>query len=185
MEEDKYKKGVPASEETLGNGGEVQESASQASYEELQKQFEDLKKSSDDYLDSLQRERASFANYRRRIEQDNALVYDAALADSIKLFLPVLDDLERALKNKPTNETSAPWVAGIELILLKLRKAMESKHVTEIAAKPGEAFDPHYHEAVTHEENEEWTDGQIIEVVQTGYKLKDRIIRPALVRVAK
>ena len=74
MEEDKYKKGVPASEETPGNGGEVQESASQASYEELQKQFEDLKKSSDDYLDSLQRERASFANYRRRIEQDNALV---------------------------------------------------------------------------------------------------------------
>ncbi|MFZ3069681.1 MAG: nucleotide exchange factor GrpE [Anaerolineaceae bacterium] len=153
--------------------------------EDLQKEYAQLKAQSDEYLDSLQRERASFANYKKRIDLDNVLVYDNALAEQVKIFLPVVDDLERALKNKPNNSALVPWVNGIELILQKLLKTLESKGVKPIEVKPGDNFDPTFQEAVTHEENPDYSDGQVIEAVQTGYKLKDRIIRPVLVRVAK
>ena len=107
------------------------------------------------------------------------------LGDHVKLFLPVVDDLERALKNAPSNPEFSGWVAGIDLILKKLLKTLENQNVSVIALKPGDLFDPLNQEAISHEENNRFSDGQIIEVVQTGYQLKDRIIRPALVRVAK
>ena len=138
-----------------------------------------------EYLDSLQRERASFANYKRRIDQENAAMAERLLGDHVKLFLPVVDDLERALKNAPSNPEFSGWVAGIDLILKKLLKTLENQNVSVIALKPGDLFDPLNQEAISHEENDRFSDGQIIEVVQTGYQLKDRIIRPALVRVAK
>ena len=138
-----------------------------------------------EYLDSLQRERASFANYKRRIDQENALMADRLLGDHVKLFLPVVDDLERALKNAPSDPNFSGWVSGIDLILKKLLKTLESRNVSPIELKPGDLFDPLNQEAISHEENDRFSDGQIIEVVQTGYQLKDRIIRPALVRVAK
>lgn len=153
--------------------------------ETLQKDFDQLKAKSNEYLDSLQRERASFANYKKRIDQDQLLVYESALVDQVKMFLPVVDDLERALKNKPNELTIEQWVSGIELILQKLLKTLESKEVKAFEVKPGDAFDPTFQEAVTHEEDANYSDGQVIETVQNGYKLKDRIIRPALVRVAK
>ncbi len=151
----------------------------------LQSACESLKAQSAEYLDSLQRERASFANYRKRVEQDNHLVYDNALADLIKAFLPVVDDLERAPKNSPSDPEADPWISGIAPILQKLMKTLEAKGVSALDVKPGDEFDPAFHEAVTHEENPDYSDSQVIEVVQTGYKLKDRVIRPALVRVAK
>ncbi|NLG41124.1 MAG: nucleotide exchange factor GrpE [Chloroflexi bacterium] len=139
----------------------------------------------DEYLDSLQRERASFANYKRRIDQENAALADRLLGEHIKIFLPVMDDLERALNHTPSDPDCANWISGIDLIRKKLVKTLESRNVTIIDLKPGDLFDPLNQEAVTHEENDQYSDGQIIEVVQTGYQLKDRIIRPALVRVAK
>lgn len=139
----------------------------------------------DEYLDSLQRERASFANYKRRIDQENAALTDRLLGEHIKIFLPVMDDLERALNHTPSDPDCANWISGIDLIRKKLVKTLESRNVTIIDLKPGDLFDPLNQEAVTHEENDQYSDGQIIEVVQTGYQLKDRIIRPALVRVAK
>lgn len=139
----------------------------------------------DEYLDSLQRERASFANYKRRIELDNAALADRLLGEHIKIFLPVMDDLERALDHAPKEPECANWIAGIELIRKKLLTTLDAQHVTEIKLKPGDMFDPTNQEAVTHEESDQFSDGEIIEVVRTGYQLKDRIIRPALVRVAK
>lgn len=151
----------------------------------LDEEFVELKAKADEYLDSLQRERASFANYKRRMDQDNAMLADRLLGDHVKLFLPVVDDLERALNHIPTDPDCANWIAGIDLIRKKLLKTLENQNVGVIDLKPGDLFDPFNQEAVTHEENEQYSDGQIIEVVQTGYQLKDRIIRPALVRVAK
>ena len=138
-----------------------------------------------EYLDSLQRERASFANYKRRVDQENAVMADRLLGDHVKLFLPVVDDLERALKNAPADPNFSGWVEGIDLILKKLLKTLANQNVNQIELKPGDLFDPINQEAISHEENDRFSDGQIIEVVQTGYQLKDRIIRPALVRVAK
>ncbi len=139
----------------------------------------------DEYLDCWQRERASFANYKRRVEQDNAVMADRLLGEHIKLFLPVMDDLERALDHSPADPDCASWIAGIELIRKKLLKTLETQDVSVIDLNPGDMFDPINQEAVTHEENDRFSDGQIIEVVQTGYQLKERVIRPAKVRVAK
>ncbi|HBO34825.1 MAG TPA: nucleotide exchange factor GrpE [Anaerolineaceae bacterium] len=138
-----------------------------------------------EYLDSLQRERASFANYKRRIDQENAALADRLLGDHIKIFLPVMDDLERALNHTPSDPDCANWISGIDLIRKKLLKTLETQNVSTIDLKPGDLFDPLNQEAVTHEENDQFSDGQIIEVLQTGYQIHDRIIRPALVRVAK
>ena len=151
----------------------------------LKAENEDLRKQNEDYLDSLQRERASFANYKRRIDLDNASFAERLLAEHVKFFLPVVDDLERSLQHRPEDPDCAGWIAGVELILQKLLKSLEAKDVHPLDLKPGDNFDPNTQEAVTHEENDTYTDGQIIEVVQTGYKIKDRVIRPALVRVAK
>jgi molecular chaperone GrpE len=151
----------------------------------LKAENEDLRKQNEDYLDSLQRERASFANYKRRIDLDNASYADRLLAEHVKFFLPVADDLERSLLHRPEDPECASWIQGIELILQKLLKSLEAKDVRPMDIKPGDMFDPNTQEAVTHEENDTYADGQIIEVVQNGYQIKDRVIRPALVRVAK
>mgnify|MGYP000845589788 FL=1 len=151
----------------------------------LQAENADLRKQSEDYLDSLQRERASFANYKRRIDMDNASYAERLLGEHVKYFLPVADDLERSLSHLPEDPDCANWISGIELILQKLLKTLEAKDVRPLELKPGDMFDPTTQEAVTHEENDTYSDGQIIEVVQTGYQIKDRVIRPALVRVAK
>ncbi len=151
----------------------------------LQAENADLRKQNEEYLDSLQRERASFANYKRRIDLDNASYAERLLAEHVKFFLPVVDDLERSLLHRPADPDCASWISGIELIRQKLMKSLETKDVRTLDLKPGDMFDPNTQEAVTHEENDQFSDGEIIEVVQTGYQIKDRVIRPALVRVAK
>ena len=160
-------------------------SSSENELEMLRNENEQLRVQSAEYLDSLQRERASFANYRRRVDQENLQIYDIALGDLVRIFLPVVDDLERALKQKPDIPEVDPWYQGIELTLQKLYKTLESKGVQKLEVNPGDQFDPSIHEAVSHEDHPDFSDGQVVEVLQNGYKLKDRIIRPALVRVAK
>lgn len=158
------------------------------SYEELnglQKQIADLKTQSDEYLSGLQRERADFANYKRRVDLEQQSTYQYALADLVKPFLVVIDDLERALKHTPNNEDFKSWISGISLIYQKLIQTIENQGVERLQIKPGDEFDPLRFEAVTHEETPDFENGQVIEVLQSGYKIKDRIIRPALVRVAK
>jgi len=171
--------------ESADDQGNAQTTQGESELIALKSACEDLKAQSAEYLDSLQRERASFANYKKRVDQDNLLVYDNALADLIKVFLPVVDDLERAMKNRPSDPEADPWISGIGLILQKLMKTLDARGVSALDVQPGDDFDPAFQEAVTHEENPEYSDSQVIEVVQTGYKLKDRVIRPALVRVAK
>jgi len=151
----------------------------------LKAENEDLRKQNEDYLDSLQRERASFANYKRRIDLDNASYADRLLAEHVKFFLPVADDLERSLLHRPEDPECASWIQGIGAHPAKLLKSLDAKDVRPMDIKPGDMFDPNTQEAVTHEENDTYTNGQIIEVIQTGYQIKDRVIRPALVRVAK
>ena len=160
-------------------------SSSETELEMLRTENEQLRVQSAEYLDSLQRERASFANYRRRVDQENLQIYDIALGDLVRIFLPVVDDLERALKQKPDIPEVDPWYQGIELTLQKLYKTLESKGVQKLEVNPGDQFDPSIHEAVSHEDHPDFSDGQVVEVLQNGYKLKDRIVRPALVRVAK
>ncbi len=154
-------------------------------YDALQTQLADLKSQSEEYLNGLQRERADFANYKRRIDQESLNTYQNALADIVKVFLSVSDDLDRALANRPGDEVCKPWVDGIELISKKLMRSLVNQGIQKLEVNPGDAFDPNLFEAVTHEEHEDYSNGQVIEVLTPGYKIKERIIRPATVRVAK
>ena len=101
----------------------------------------------------------------------------------IKIFLDVLDDLERALDDKPAQGDGKTWGSGIELIAQKLHNRLEAEGVTPMKAL-GEDFDPNIHEALMKEESDEYESGKIIEVMQEGYWIGEKVLRPALVRVA-
>jgi molecular chaperone GrpE len=134
-----------------------------------------------EYRDGWARSQAEFQNYKKRIERDNELTYSSMKGDIIKKVLPALDDLERALQNRPADDA---WASGVELIARKLQNILESEGVKRIEAQ-GAAFDPTFHEAISHEPSNEVESEHVIAVVQNGYMLGERVIRPALVRVAQ
>ena len=152
--------------------------------EDLHTKLEELEKKASEYLDGWQRSRAEFANYKKRIEREQAQTYQNAAGSVLKKFLEVADDLERALKNRPQDQEGAEWAQGIELIYRKILAIMESEGIT-VMNLDGQFFDPNFHEAISHEDVEGYQEGQIIEVVKQGYLLGDRVLRPALVRVAR
>lgn len=153
-------------------------------YNELQKKTSDAEQKCKDYFEGWQRERADFLNYRKRIERENAQLNQNLSGQIIKKYLVVLDDLERALKSRPTQGEGAVWSQGVELITRKLATILDGEGLKPIEAA-GAMFDPLLHEAITHEDSPDHQSGQIIEVVQQGYMLGDRVLRPALVRVAR
>jgi molecular chaperone GrpE len=152
--------------------------------EALQAELAESRTRADEYLDGWQRSRAEFANYKKRIERDQLAVSQNAAGRIIKRYLEILDDLERALKNRPQEGEGAAWANGIELIYRKFKSILESEGITPMEAE-GQQFDPNLHEAITSEESDDHESGQIIEVLQQGYMLGDRVLRPAMVRVAR
>ena len=152
-----------------------------AEVESLNKRLADAEAKTAEYRDSWMRSQAEFQNYKKRLERDNELTYVSMKGDIIKKVLPALDDLERALQNRPAND---PWASGIELIARKLQNLLESEGIKRIEAQ-GQEFDPNFHEAISHEPADGVKSGFVIAVVQNGYMLGDRVIRPALVRVAQ
>jgi len=155
-----------------------------ASQEPIQSELESLKAQADEYLDGWQRARAEFVNYKKRMEREQSEARDRIAGDTLLRFLGVLDDLERALKDRPSDGDAASWAEGIELIYRKLSALVIAEGVEEIFAE-GTSFDPVLHEALSHEQSDGHSEGQVIEVVQRGYRMGDRVLRPALVRVAK
>ncbi|MGV8025906.1 MAG: nucleotide exchange factor GrpE [Anaerolineaceae bacterium] len=154
------------------------------SMEEQLKEIDDLKEKANTYSEGWQRERADFDNYRKRVMRDREQEKQSLTIEIIKKYLVLHDDLGLALKNPPAGQESKQWVDGIALILKKLEKILEVEGIEPINTEKVD-FDPQLHEAITHEENSDYKSGQIIEVIKPGYKIENRIIRPALVRVAK
>jgi len=150
----------------------------------LQKELEVAKAQADEYLDGWQRSRAEFLNYKRRVERDLEAAQAVAAASILTRYLVVLDDIERALKDHPAGADFEGWVEGIRLIQRKLQMILESEGVERIPAE-GQLFDPTIHEAVTFEKCDGFHEGQVIDILQQGYRLGDRILRPARVRVAQ
>lgn len=138
----------------------------------------------EEYLDGWQRARAEFANYKKRVERDQEQMKLNATGNVVRRYLEIGDDLERALKNRPQEGDGATWAAGVELVHRKLITYLENEGVKQMQAE-GQFFDPALHEAIMSEESPDHQSGQIIEVVQPGYLLGDRVLRPAVVRVAK
>jgi len=153
-------------------------------YADQLKSIDELTEKNEEYSDGWQRERADFDNYRKRIQRDQDILKENLHVEIIKNYLFIHDDMERALKNAPQSKESQEWIKGLDLILQKMNNMLAEKGITPIEVQQ-EVFDPNKHEAISHEENPDFESGQIIEVVQKGYKIGDRVIRPAQVRVAK
>jgi molecular chaperone GrpE len=132
-------------------------------------------------LEGWQRSQAEFINYKNRMQRDQDMVRSSMKGDILKKILPVLDDLERALANRPEGDA---WANGLELIARKFQNILESEGLTKIEAE-GKPFDPNYHEAISHEPADGVQSGHVIAVVQNGYMLGERVVRPAMVRVAQ
>lgn len=161
----------------------TQASTAEESQPSLEESLAEAQKKAQEYLDALQRERAEFNNYKKRIERDQQLFRQEAIGSVVKRYLPIVDDLERALKNKPEGINHDNWVAGIELIYQKMLSALAADGVTPIG-EVGDVFDPTYHEAIGQAESDEYESGRIIDIIQKGYVIGDKVLRPALVRVA-
>ncbi len=150
--------------------------------DEALRELDTLRNQSDEHLRNWQRSAADFSNYKRRNEDERANVAQFSTALLIGRLLGVLDDFDRALGNVP-DDAHESWLEGVRLVERKLRGVLESEGVTAIDAV-GKPFDPNVAEAVVHEETTDHPDNEVIGELQRGYRLHDRVIRPALVRVA-
>lgn len=142
---------------------------------------EALRRECDDLRDQLLRRRADFENYRKRVERDRAQAGLDAIANLLQALAPSLDNLDRALD---TEKTPGPLRDGVELIRREIQGVLEAQGVVALDPK-GATFDPEIHQALSHEAVAGFPDGTIVEVFRKGYSLKDRLLRPALVKVAK
>jgi len=171
-----------------GGQAAVQDQAAELSIEEiaaLQEELEKAKAQAAEYLDGWQRARAELANARKRFEKERGEAGQLAKGLLIAKLLPALDDMERAIRTVPDGLRQNTWTDGVLLIQRKLQAVLESEGAVPLPVNPGDKFDPTWHEAVTHEENAERGEGEIIAEVQKGYRYGDQVLRPALVRVAK
>ena len=147
----------------------------------IESEIEALRAEKANYLDRLARLQAEFDNYRKRSVREQQDFRDYALAEALKTLLPILDSLDRALK---TNAASLEeYRSGIELIDKQFHDALAKLGVEPVPAA-GEAFDPNLHQAVQMVETDEVADHHVIDEFQRGYRIKDRLLRPAMVRVA-
>jgi molecular chaperone GrpE len=155
-----------------------------ADIETLKGQAEGSRIQADEYLNALQRERAEFLNFRRRTEEARMRDLGLAAEDLIRKVLAVADDFDLAIDKRPDAIAADPWFEGVSAIDRKLRSLLESEGVSPIVADPGTPFDPREHEAIANVAGSTRRAGEIVEQLRRGYRLRDRVLRPALVAVA-
>jgi len=171
---------LPASGPAGGEEAQPAPAVSVEEFEALKGQLQEAQAQAAEYKDGWQRAVAEFSNYRKRLERENGEVYQNAVANIIKRYLPVLDDMERAMATRPAD---LAWAEGIDLIYRKLQAILEAEGIQRIEAE-GQAFDPNIHEAISQEASPDQASGTVIAVIRNGYMLGERVIRPAMVRVA-
>ena len=181
MTDKKHKQHEPKEEQVPETPVEATAEQPQIDVAELMKRLEEAEAQATEHRSDLQRERAEFVNYKNHIVRDQETSRANMKGDILQKVLPVLDDLERALQNRPADEA---WASGIELIARKFQSVLESEGVKRIEAE-GQPFDPNFHEAISHEPNEDVPSEHVIAIVRNGYVIGERVIRPALVRVAQ
>ena len=150
----------------------------------LAQELAEAKEQAAEYLEGWKRAQAELANSRKRLERDAADARLMAAGRAASRWFPILDDFERALKKPPAADTWEQWVSGVGMIYRKGLAALEAEGITAIEPAPGSDFDPQLHEAVTMEIQPGKRDGEILDVLCRGYRLGERILRPAQVRVA-
>ena len=160
---------------------EPPEAESPAPEATLEEQLAKAKEDAQKYLGNWQRAEADFQNFKKRVEHERDENRRFASAALIMNTLPILDDLERALMSVDAHLAGLTWLDGVRLIYRKLQLILENAGVSAIEVE-GQQFDPRYHEAVMHADGPE---GLVLAEVQRGYKLHDRVLRPAMVVVGK
>jgi molecular chaperone GrpE len=155
-----------------------------AEIDTLREEIDILKQQSNEYLDGWQRERAEFANYKKRRDKESQQLKDNLTGNITRKYIEIVDDLERALQNQPEDGEGASWAEGIELVYRKFLSALESEGVLPMQVD-GAQFDPNMHEAISQEPSNEFESGQVIEVLRNGYMIGERVLRPASVRIAQ
>lgn len=155
-----------------------------ADIEDLKTQLEEAKGQADEYLGALQRERAEFLNYKRRTAEEREREMGLAAEGLIRKVLALADDFDRAIEARPESIAGDSWFEGVAAIDRKLRTLLESEGVSPIDAGPGTTFDPREHDAIANVPGTGRPEGEIVEEVRRGYRLRDRVLRPALVAVA-
>jgi molecular chaperone GrpE len=155
-----------------------------ADIEQLKAELEAARAKADEYLAGLQRERAEFANYKRRTAEEREAMLGLAGEDLIRKVLALADDFDLAIEARPPTIATDPWVEGVVAIDRKLRALLESEGVRQIDATPGTPFDPREHEAIANVPGTGRPEGEIVGEIRRGYRLRDRVVRPALVTVA-
>jgi len=171
---------IPGEPEEINNGeSEAESAATPEDTESLKNALAGEKKKAEEYLASWQRAQADFINYKRRNEQERQDFNSFANANLVRVILPVLDDLERALDAIPEEFAGDDWVEGVKLVERKFKTILEGQGVKQILSL-GMAFDPKIHEALRQDKGEE---GMVIGELQKGYVLSDKLLRPARVVV--
>lgn len=155
-----------------------------AEIERLQGEVVAAQTQADEYLVALQRERAEFLNFKRRTSEERQRDLGLAAEDLIRKVLTVADDFDLAIEKRPALIADDPWFEGVSAIDRKLRVLLESEGVVAIDVGPGTPFDPREHEAIATVPGSGRPEGEIVELVRRGYRLRDRVLRPALVAVA-
>lgn len=165
-----------APEDTPDTGGATTVPSDTGSLEVLQKER-------DEFYDRLLRKTAEFDNFRKRVERDRKEMIEWAAADVLSELIAIADDFDRALAADAPPEAQA-FKSGLEMIHRQLAELLKKRGVTQIDAL-GADFDPHLHQAVAYEEVDGAREGEVVGVMAKGYKLGDRLLRPAMVKVAK
>ena len=154
-----------------------------AQVDELRAQLEQAERETNEMRTNWQRSAADFSNFRRRTEQDRLATLGLANEALLSKLLAIVDDFDRAIANMPPELAQHSWSEGVAAIDRKLRQLLESEGLTPIEAE-GRPFDPHEHEAVVREETSAVPEGTITAELQRGYRIRDRVLRPAMVAVA-
>lgn len=156
----------------------------EAQLDEARSLAEEQRRKAETYLDLAQRAQADFVNYKRRTSQELEQKIRDANAGLLTQLLPILDDLERARGNVPAELAENAWSQGIELIGQKIDHLLQQQGLERIGGE-GDLFDPRIHDAVAYEEHPVYDEGQVASVYRPGYRLHERVLRPAQVVVAR
>ena len=150
------------------------------SVQDLNLEIEKLKKENEKYYEHLQRTAAEFDNYKKRVSKEKEKIYSLAVGDVVTKYIGVLDNLDKAVNSETTDPKMKE---GIELIQKQMQDVLKELNVERIDTKE-KTFDPEYHDAVMHIESKDYGEQQIVEELRCGYKMGDRVLRHAMVKVA-
>ena len=183
---------TPGTPDTSSDEGESQDGLEKDNGEipveeqitKLQDELQEIRQKADENLDGWQRALAEFSNFKKRTERENTETRIRLKGEILMPLLDVYDDLKLAMPEKPREGDAGQWAAGIEMIFLKFQSQLKNMGV-EVIDEKEVPFDPNLHEAIASEESDEVEEGHIIDVFQSGYRIGERVIRPARVRVAR